>query len=126
MKDVSYALVGNKVHQRMGVNLTGTNFFEVAPPEMHDYYAGMFHAVVSTPVGMRVDVQTRGSHGRLNKISCLSLPLADEDGQVDRIVTMNHPIDTSSFLVEDGISVAFEAEDPEYIDIGFGLPKTDG
>ncbi len=121
-----YRLVGEAWKQRIGMNPTGMNYFEMVPESNRPTAIAMSRTIIDTPCGLRLLTQQFDENGPNAVTELLCFPLGSDEPEVDGfILVASCPVDDARYDIykrPDAKSV-LEATILELnqIDIGFGL-----
>lgn len=122
--DVPFRLLGTGLDALLPTVKTGMNFLDVYHEMLRPFYADYVRDLCEHPCGaylLRTITLSDGSEMNMNSVS---LPLADDDGDVRFIAGVADAPNAGQFvgLTVDKQRIASRVVDLKYIDIGFGVP----
>ena len=121
--DIRYRLAGTRACERLGMNPTGMNLYEMMDPSIRDTIARSFAEAVTRPCGFFGRYENVNTSGRHSSIQSLYLPLKPLPDGTPKIIGMHAPgemIDYKSPLESAAIATAIT--EFTWIDLGFGTP----
>jgi hypothetical protein len=120
---VNYRLVGTAVVDRLGLNPTGKNLFELMKPEIRPSVTFLYASLTGVPCGAITSHINLSSDGKMAKILVMHLPLAVPAGEAPRIVAMNLQQEVVDYLPASGhLTIGSALNHHTWIDLGFGVP----
>jgi hypothetical protein len=121
-----YRVAGEKLKERVGLNLSGRNYYEFVPPERREIAARAMHMVVDTPCAMRAEIQQSYSGGVAMMIEATGFPLRSAEAGVDGFILF---ADQAIERVEAYYDIQPQLQGAnviqrDLIDLGFGVDET--
>lgn len=121
--DVRFTVVGTRVREMIGAELTGANYIDLAPPEHREIRAARIEAMVTRPCGSLFTYHHRFANGLLALAETLSFPIeADRPGRPRMILTYSAAATPRYAPPADPKRPLAVMEDYAFVDIGAGLP----
>ena len=122
-RDIPYTLAGTRVGERLGMDPTGMNLYELVPASIRDVIARSFHEAVSRPCGFFGHYENVNTAGRHSSIQSLYLPLKPDPDGTPKMIGVHVPGDMIDYQKPvQRASVATTIIDFFWIDLGFGAP----
>ncbi|NIJ40510.1 hypothetical protein FHS78_000780 [Parvibaculum indicum] len=121
--NIRYRLVGTRACERLGMDPTGQNLYDMMDPSIRDTIARSFAEMVTRPCGFYGRYENVNTAGRRSAIQSLYLPLKPLPDGTPKIIGMHAPgemIDYGS--PAESASIATAITDFTWIDLGFGAP----
>jgi len=117
-----FRLAGTQVVDGFGLELRGRNLFDFAHADNLDAQRWVMSRVCTRPQGLCIDAQFPGRDGRLQDYQILYLPLAEDDGERRRIISVISAVNRSYDRYElDGPARITEYTQTAYVDLGVGI-----
>lgn len=121
--DVRFTVVGTRVRELIGAELTGANYIDLAPPEHREVRAARIEAMVTQPCGSLFTYHHRFANGLVAQAETLSFPVdADRPGRPRMILTYSAATAPRYAPPPDPKRPLAVMEDYAFVDIGAGLP----
>ena len=121
--DIRYSLAGTRTCERLGMDPTGMNLYEMMDPVIRDTIARSFVEMVFRPCGFYGRYENVNTSGRRSKIESLYLPLAPLADGTPKVIGMHAPGEMVDY--KDPIpraTIATTISEFLWIDLGFGAP----
>jgi hypothetical protein len=120
-----FQFTGSNIVELAGEDQTGTNFFEVLPPEHREVRIARNLLLEKHPCGSFFKIETTLKGGAPMLRESLGLPILPDspDGHF-RMIYVNTPLSDTSWQmpIREGIALPL-ASDYRYVDIGAGVPE---
>ncbi|WP_374313328.1 PAS domain-containing protein [Dongia sp.] len=81
-----YRVAGERLKERVGLNLAGRNYYDFVPPERRDVAARAMHMVIDTPCAVRAEIQQSYSGGSALMIEATGFPLKSSEPGIDGFI----------------------------------------
>ncbi|MBT5194373.1 MAG: PAS domain-containing protein [Rhodospirillaceae bacterium] len=119
-----YRLSGSLIDETLGINLTGKNFIETAPPEQRALRGERTWAVATAPCGSLFQIPIEYTSGRRLPSEIISLPVAPDDPGAAMQTFSICAIADNTLVERPSIAPGHIPMSQEYrfIDIGAGIP----
>jgi hypothetical protein len=122
-RDIRYRLAGTRACERLGMDPTGINLYELMDPSIRDVIVRSFHEVCLRPCGFHARYQNVNTTGRHSTVQSLYLPLRPLPDGTPGVIGIHTPGE----MIEYGdpapyASIATTITGFTWIDLGFGAP----
>ncbi len=121
--DVRFTVVGTRIRDMIGAELTGANYIDLAPPEHREVRAARIEAMVAWPCGSLFTYHHRFANGLTAQAETLSFPIDPDQAGRPRMILSHSAASTPRFLPPpDPTRPLAVMEDYAFVDLGAGLP----
>ena len=122
-RDIRYRLAGTRACERLGMDPTGLNLYDLTDPSMRDSVARSFQEVCWRPCGFHAQYRNINTAGRHSAVQSLYLPLKTPPGAAPKVIGMHTPGDMIKYGDPSPYaSIATTVTGFTWIDLGFGAP----
>lgn len=121
--DLLNRLVGSALDEKMGQRLTGQSFLASYEGIQRDYFKAFWAQLVALPCGVSTQRTVHLNGDTTLRLSGVSLPLADADGQVRYLCGVGDVARDFYHGVPAGGERRVYIDHVQYLDLGFGLPS---
>jgi len=120
-------VAGTRLRDYLGVEITGANYIELAPPEGRAIRRHRTWHMATQPCGSRLIYRHRFASGRVLPSEAVSLPLDTERADGPRLLLAHiAPMQADNASPEPAASTQVDiAASFSYLDIGHGVPSRD-
>jgi hypothetical protein len=120
-----YRVAGERLKERVGLNLTGRNYYDFVQPERRQIAAGAMHMVIDTPCAFRAEMRQTYSGGVNLMIEASGFPLLSSESGVDGFILFaDQGIDKlDDLLTPHPILQGASLRHRDLIDLGFGVDE---
>ena len=121
-----YRVAGERLKERVGLNLTGRNYYDFVQPERRQIAAGAMHMVIDTPCAFRAELRQSYSGDVNLMIEASGFPLLSSENGVDGFILFaDQGIDKlDDLLTPHPILQGASLRQRDLIDLGFGIDET--
>lgn len=122
--EIRYRLVGTRACERLGMDPTGKNLYEMMDPSIRDTIARSFAETVTRPCGFYGRYENVNTSGRHSAIQSLYLPLKPLPDGTPKVIGMHAPGEMIDYKSpSDSVAIATTITEFTWIDLGFGAPS---
>lgn len=120
-----YRIAGERLKDRVGLNLTGRNYYDFVQPERRQIAAGAMHMVIDTPCAFRAEIRQAYSGDISLMIEASGFPLRSSENGVDGFILFaDQGIDKlDDLLTPHPVLQGATLERRDLIDLGFGIDE---
>jgi hypothetical protein len=121
-----YRVAGERLKERVGLNLTGRNYYDFVQPERREIAARAMHMVIDTPCAFRAEIRQSYSGDVTLTVEASGFPLrSSEIGVHGFILFADQSIDKlDDYLTPHPILQGASLQRRDLIDLGFGIDET--
>lgn len=121
-----YRIAGERLKERVGLNLTGRNYYDFVQPERREIAARAMHMVIETPCAFRAEIRQTYSGDVSLMIEASGFPLLSTENGVDGFILFaDQGIEQlDDLLTPHPILQGASLRRRDLIDLGFGIDET--
>jgi hypothetical protein len=119
----TYRVAGERLKERVGLNLAGRNYYDFVQPERRQIAAGAMHMVIDTPCAFRAEIRQTYTGDTTLMIEASGFPLLSSETGVDGFILFaDQGIDKlDELLTPHPILQGASLRRRDLIDLGFGI-----
>lgn len=122
-KRLHLRLVGTKLVERYGMDITGRDYLDFVPDDRKESAITAMNAAIDRPAGMLVGMNIKTTEGRVYRAESLGLPLTQGADRPPLYIFHSAEAENYGYMFErDGALKHFGVSERVFLDIGAGVP----